>query len=72
MQNFSLLACLEVAEKVVVVGWSRPSLGLSFSQADQLKLKLPQQNSGIVDVEAVLGNTIYCIDSTKDLLSLQP
>ena len=37
MPNFSFLACLEVAEKfVVVVGWSRPSLGFSFSQAEQL------------------------------------
>ena len=48
VQNFSFLARLEVAEKfvvvvVVVVGWggvgwwwSRPSLGFSFSQAEQL------------------------------------
>ena len=44
VQNFSFLARLEVAEKfvvgwgggVVVVGWwSRPSLGFSFSQAEQ-------------------------------------
>ena len=36
VQNFSFLARLEVAEKFVVVGWwSRPSLGLSFSQAEQ-------------------------------------
>ena len=46
--NFSLLACLEVAGKFVVVGWggggggggvgwwSRPGLGFSFSQAEQL------------------------------------
>ena len=47
MKNFCFLACLEVAEKfvVVVVGWgavvgwwwSRPSKGFSFSQAEQLK-----------------------------------
>ena len=52
VQNFSFLACLEIAEKFVVgwggvvvgwcwggggVGWwSRPSLGFSFSQAEQL------------------------------------
>ena len=44
VQNFSFLARLEVAEKFVVVGWggvvgwwwSRPSLGFSFSQAEQL------------------------------------
>ena len=38
MQNISFLACLEVVEKfVVVVGWwwLRPSLGFSFSQAEQ-------------------------------------
>ena len=41
VQNFSFLARLEVAEKFVVgwwggVGWwSRPSLGFSFSQAEQ-------------------------------------
>ena len=41
VQNFSFLALLEVAEKFVVgwggvVGWwSRPSLGFSFSQAEQ-------------------------------------
>ena len=38
MQNFIFLACLEVAEKfvVVVVGlWSSPVLSLSFSQAEQ-------------------------------------
>ena len=41
-QNFSFLAPLEVAEKfvvgwggVVVGWWSRPSLGFSFSQAEQ-------------------------------------
>ena len=45
VQNFSFLACLEVVEKFVVVvgwggvvvGWSRPSLGFSFSQAEQFK-----------------------------------
>ena len=37
VQNFSFLARLEVAEKFVVLGWwwSRPSLGFSFSQAEQ-------------------------------------
>ena len=37
VQNFSFLARLEVAEKFVVGWWwwSRPSLGLSFSQAEQ-------------------------------------
>ena len=35
-QNFSFLACLEVAEKFVVGWWSRPSLRFSFSQAEQL------------------------------------
>ena len=38
MQNFSVLACLEVAEKfvVVVVGWwSRTSLGFIFCRAEQ-------------------------------------
>ena len=41
MQNFSCLACLEVAEKFVVGWWwwwwSRPVLGFSFSQAEQYK-----------------------------------
>ena len=38
MQNFSVLACLEVPEKFVVVGWwSRPGLGFSFSQAEQYR-----------------------------------
>ena len=39
VQNFSFLARLEVAEKFVVGWWwwwSRPSLGFSFSQAEQL------------------------------------
>ena len=47
VQNFSFLARLEVAEKfvvvVVVVGWwwwLRPSLGFSFSQAEQYMLGL--------------------------------
>ena len=48
VQNFSFLARLEVAEKFVVVGWgggvvgwlSRPSLGFSFSQAEQLGTKV--------------------------------
>ena len=35
MQNFGVLACLEVAEKFLVGWWSRPSLGFSFSQAEQ-------------------------------------
>ena len=36
LQNFGILACLEEAEKFVVVGWwSRPVLGFSFSQAEQ-------------------------------------
>ena len=43
MQNFSFLARLEVAEKFVVgwgdvaqaIWWSGPSLGFSFSQAEQ-------------------------------------
>ena len=41
VQNFSFLARLEVAEKFMVGGggvvgwWSRPSLGFSFSQAEQ-------------------------------------
>ena len=41
VQNFSFLARLEVAEKFVVVGWwwSRPSLGFSFSQAEQKDLQ---------------------------------
>ena len=48
VQNFSFLARLEVAEKFVVgwwwggggVGWwSRPSLGFSFSQAEQYMFK---------------------------------
>ena len=46
MQNFSFLACLEVAEKFVVVvvgwggvvGWSRLSSGFSFSQAEQYRM----------------------------------
>ena len=50
MQNFSFLARLEVAEKFVVVGWggvvvvvgwwSRPSLGFSFSQAEQFSVQI--------------------------------
>ena len=47
VQNFSFLARLEVAEKFVVgwwwggVGWwSRPSLGFSFSQAEQNSIDL--------------------------------
>ena len=41
--NFSFLACLEVVWKFLVVGWGgvvgwlRPSLGFSFSQAEQNK-----------------------------------
>ena len=35
VQNFSFLARLEEAENFVVVGWSRPSLRFSFSQAEQ-------------------------------------
>ena len=35
--NLSLLLCLKAVEKfpVVVVGWSRPVLGFSLSQAEQ-------------------------------------
>ena len=40
VQNFSFLARLEVSEKFVV-GWgSIQSLGVSFSQAEQFKLRL--------------------------------
>ena len=50
VQNFSFLAYLEVAEKFVVVvgwggvvvGWSRPSLGFSFSQAEQHFINEPE------------------------------
>ena len=42
MHGDSFLACLEVAEKFVVVvvvgGWSRPRLEFSFSQAEQKKV----------------------------------
>ena len=64
MQNFSCLACLEVAEKfvvVVVVGWggggvgwwwwSRPVLGFSFSQAEQhvpKKIKLINYENDLI------------------------
>ena len=40
VQNFGFLACLEVVEKIVVVGWSRPVLGLSLSQLLGLRLKI--------------------------------
>ena len=49
MQNFSFLACLEVAEKFVVVvvvvvgGWLRPVLGFSLSQAEQLLEKVQKK-----------------------------
>ena len=50
MQNFSFLACLEVAKKFVVlvgwggVGWSMPSLGFTFSQAEQNDQRLMNFN----------------------------
>ena len=53
MQNFSFLVCLEVAEKfvvvVVVVGWLRPSLGFSFSQAEQLQWNNFSEYNSVAD-----------------------
>ena len=62
MQNFSFLARLEVAEKFVVgwgggVGWwwwSRPSLGLSFSQAEQYKKHKPSLGKQKKNMRSIL------------------
>ena len=58
VQNFSFLVCLEIAEKFVVgwwwwsgVGWwwSRPSLGFSFSQAEQLQWNNFSEYNSVAD-----------------------
>ena len=72
MQNFSILACLEIPEKfvvVVVVGGGaggvkilpRPSLGFSFSQAEQNSFGLIHFNYFFdISIHHIIEYMIYC------------
>ena len=83
VQNFSFLARLEVAEKFVVVmlhrlcgggdvaqamWWSRPSLGFSFSQAEQYQICLCWGEK----LSMFLCNSFCCQKQTDFILYFLP
>ena len=64
--NHSLLLCLEALEKFLVVGgvgWSRPVLGFSLSQAEQNWLDTRQN-----DVFAKLSSNFNLVESGFSLI----